>query len=34
MNDAWIFAYVVTPIVVVAFGYGVMKLSQLQDRIR
>lgn len=34
MNEVWVFAYVVMPIVVVAFGYGMMKLSQWQDRMR
>lgn len=32
VNEVWVFAYVVMPIVVVAFGYGMMKLSQWQDR--
>lgn len=32
MNGLWIFAYVVLPIVVVAMGYGAMRLNEREVR--
>ncbi len=32
MNGLWIFAYVVLPIVVVAMGYGLVRLNEWQGR--